>query len=140
MRMYLLVFLLILATLAPLAAQTAGKVSGAAKDAKTGEAIVGCNILVVGTALGAATDIEGAYFILNIPPGKYDLQASMVGYDKVTQRNVVVNSNRTTTANFLLTQTSIQQQEVVIEATRPDVEREKTSTSAIVRSEDVQAL
>ncbi len=125
---------------ASLLAQNPGKISGVVKDATTGELLLGCNISIVGTNQGASSDQDGSFFILNIPAGEYDLQASLIGYQRVLQRGVVVNSGRTTTANFRLTSTTIQQQEVVIEASRPDVELEKTSTSAIVRAEDVQTI
>lgn len=120
--------------------QNAGKISGTVKDAETGEPLIGCNVAVLGTTLGASTDIDGAYFILNVSPGKYDLQASIVGYQKVAQRGTIVNSGRTTTADFSLTSSALAQQEIVVEATRPDVEREKTSTSSIIRSDEVQAI
>lgn len=121
-------------------AQTVGKISGVVKDEETGEALVGCNVVVLGTTLGASTDIEGSYFILNVPPGKYELQASMVGYQKVIQRDVIVNAGRTTIANFGLTATTVAGELIVVEAIRPDVEKEKTSTSAIVRAEEVQTI
>jgi outer membrane receptor protein involved in Fe transport len=120
--------------------QNVGKVSGAVIDAETGEPLIGCNVLILGTTLGASADAEGAYFILNVPPGKYDLQASLVGYQRVVQRGVIVNAGRTTKVDFKLVLAALQQQDVVVEATRPDVEPEKTSTSAIIRSEEVQAI
>ncbi|MDI6804954.1 MAG: carboxypeptidase-like regulatory domain-containing protein [Bacteroidota bacterium] len=123
-----------------LSAQNVGKISGVVNDTETGEPLIGCNVSIQGTTLGASTDIEGAFFILNVPPGKYDIQASMVGYQPVVQRGAVVNSGRTTNANFKLKSAAVIQKEVIVEATRPDVEKEKTSTSAIIRSEEVQAL
>lgn len=120
--------------------QNVGKISGTVKDAETGELLVGCNVAVLGTTLGASSDPEGTFFILNVPPGKYDLQASMIGYQRMVQRNTIVNSGKTTTANFSLTSEALAQQEVTVEATRPDVEREKTSTSTIIRSEEVQSI
>lgn len=121
-------------------AQNTGKISGVVIDAETGEPLVGCNVLLVGTTLGASTDIEGSYFLLNVPPGKYELQASMVGYQRVLQRDLIVNAARTTVANFKLQATTVAAELVVVEATRPDVEREKTATSAIVRAEEVQTI
>lgn len=121
-------------------AQNVGKISGTVKDAETGEPLIGCNIVIVGTSLGASTDLEGSYFILNIPPGKYDVQASMVGYQTVLQRGAIVNSGRTTTIDFRLRSEALVQKEVIVEAVRPDVEKEKTSTSVVIRSEDVQAI
>jgi outer membrane receptor protein involved in Fe transport len=131
---------LMLLAFSTLTAQNAGKVSGIIKDAETGELLIGCNVSILGTMMGSTSDIEGVFYILNVSPGKYDIQASLIGYQKVVQRGTIVNSARTTVVNFVLTSTALQQKEVIIEATRPDVEREKTSTSTIVRAEEVQAL
>jgi len=121
-------------------AQSSGKISGTITDGTTREPLVGANIVIVGTTLGAASSVDGSFFILNIPPGRYDLQASMIGYQRVTQRGVIVDVGRTTTVDFQLEQAAILQQPVVIEATRPDVERDKTSTSEIVRTDEVQQI
>jgi len=121
-------------------AQTPGKISGVLKDQQSGEPLVGANVSVIGTKLGGTTDIEGSYFILNIPVGRYDVQASMVGYQRVIERGTIVNSGRTTTVDFQLRATAIEQDAVIIQAVRPDVEREKTSTSVILRSDDVAGL
>jgi outer membrane receptor protein involved in Fe transport len=123
-----------------LSAQTTGKISGIITDAQTGEPLIGVNVVVMGTSLGAATDIEGSFFIINIPAGKYNIQISMVGYEKIIQRDIVVNSNRTVAADFKLKPSAVEQAPVIIEAVRPDVEREKTSTSEVVRAEDVKEI
>jgi outer membrane receptor protein involved in Fe transport len=119
-------------------AQSVGKVSGVVTDITNGEPLIGCNVVIVGTKLGAATDVNGYYFILNIPPGKYEIQASMIGFQTVVQRDVIVDAGRTTTASFRLGSSALVQHEVIVEAVRPEIEPEKTSTSAIIRSEDVQ--
>jgi outer membrane receptor protein involved in Fe transport len=118
-------------------AQTTGKISGSILDEKTREPIPSANVVIRGTLLGAVTDIEGRYFILNIPPGVYNVGASMVGYQGTLRQKVTVNADRTTIVDFSLTQTVVEGQEVVTTAIRPDVEREKTSTSEIRRGEDV---
>ena len=133
------VFLAVLSAGA-LNAQDGGKLSGIVKDDVSGEPLVGANIIVVGTPLGAASGIDGSYYVLNISPGKYDIQVSMVGYKKTIQTNTIINSGKTTVANFLLSSSSLQLGTVVVQAVRPDVEKEKTSTSTIIRTEDVQNL
>ncbi len=123
-----------------LVAQTTGKISGQIIDQQTGEPLIGVNVLVVGTTIGAITDFDGNYFILNIPAGKYDLQVSMLGYQRIIQRDVIVNSNKTTGADFRLKQTVIEQEAVIVQSVRPDVEKEKTATSTVVRPEEVQMI
>ncbi len=131
---------LVVFALSILSAQNSGKISGLIKDSETGEPLIGVNVVVIGTSLGNPTDIEGNYFILNVPVGKYEIQASMVGYAKVTKTDVIVNLGKTTDVDFSLSPSVVMQKEVIIEATRPDVEVEKTSTSMITRPDDVRQL
>jgi outer membrane receptor protein involved in Fe transport len=131
---------LLIFALTILSAQNSGKISGLVKDAETGEPLIGVNVVVLGTSLGNPSDIDGNYFILNVPVGKYEVQASMVGYAKVTKTDVVVNLGKTTSIDFALSPLAVLQKEVIVEAIRPDVEREKTSTSMITRSDEVRQL
>lgn len=123
-----------------LSAQNVGKIAGAVTEAKTGNPLSGANIFIVGTTLGAAADAKGEYYILNVPPGKYELRASMMGYEKMKIVDVIVNVGRTTNIDFKLLDEVLEMDEIVVQATRPDVERDKTSTSSIVRFDDVQQL
>ncbi len=132
--------LLMLLTMSSLYAQSGGKISGKVTDDATGEPLPGCNVVIVGTTMGAASDADGTFFILNVPPGRYDVQTSVIGYQKVLETGVIVNSGRTTVVNFRLKLSELVQKEVVIQAVRPDVEPEKTSTSTVFRPEDVQSL
>ena len=58
---------------------TTGKLSGSVKDSQTGEPLVGANIIVVGTDYGAATNVDGNFVILNIPPCNYSVKISYIG-------------------------------------------------------------
>lgn len=120
-----------------LLAQNVGKLTGRIVDMKTKEPIPSANVILRGTSLGAATDLEGVFIILNIPPGEYDVQASIIGYQPVIQKKVLIHGGRTTTVNFELVEETIEQAAIEIVAERPEVEKEKTSTSEILRTEDV---
>ena len=120
-------------------AQT-GKIAGKVVDARTGEPLVGTNVTVEGTLIGAATDVEGYFTILNVPPGTYRLRASIVGYTPSTQADVKVNINQTTSLEFRLNEQAIQAQEVVITATRPIVERDVAASRANITSAEVENL
>jgi hypothetical protein len=63
-------------------AGTTGKITGMVIDTETKESLPGANLIIEGTTMGAATDLDGYYVILNIPPGNYNLIASMIGYEK----------------------------------------------------------
>ncbi len=84
----------------PLIAGTTGKISGSIKDISTGEPLIGANIIVDGTTLGAAADSKGRFVILNIPPGVYTVRGSMIGYTPVIYSEVKVSADFTTKLDF----------------------------------------
>ena len=57
-----------------------GSVSGRVTDTDTGDPLVGANVLVVGTNLGAATDVNGEFSISRVPAGAQRLNANYIGY------------------------------------------------------------
>ncbi len=59
-------------------------VSGVVMDAETGETLVGANILVEGSNMGTATDINGEFVLENVPQNA-KITASMVGYNPQTK-------------------------------------------------------
>jgi len=74
-----------------LIAGTTGKISGSIHDISTGNPLIGANIIIVGTSLGAASDGKGQFVILNIPPGVYSVKGSMIGYTSVIYSEVRVS-------------------------------------------------
>ena len=67
-----------------------GKIMGKITDEQSDEPLIGVNIVIKGTSLGAATDANGFYYILQIPPGIYELETSYIGYHTMTVKNVRV--------------------------------------------------
>jgi len=106
-----------------------GKVSGRIVDKTTGEALFGANVQLVGTVLGAATDANGEYYIINIPPGTYSVKVTYMGYQGKVKTDVLVMIDKTTKVSFELVTSVIVGEEVVIVAYRPDVvEADLTAT------------
>lgn len=119
-------------------AQNSGKLSGYVRDAQTKEPLPGVNVVIKDTKLGASTDSKGYYFILNVSPGKYEVKASMIGYQTMTQQEVIVNVDKTTRLDFMLNESAVSVgKEIIVTADRPDVLPEKTSSSEIIRTEDI---
>ena len=94
---------------------SSGKIQGFVKDKVSGEPLPGANIVIKGTGLGAATDMEGYYIILNVPPGEYTLEVYYIGYKKKEAR-VKVLANQTVVQNFELEYTVIKGKEVEVTA------------------------
>ncbi|MCB0635709.1 MAG: TonB-dependent receptor, partial [Lewinella sp.] len=108
---------IILGLLSPIAllAQQA-TVTGQVTDALTNEPIGFANILVLGTDLGATTDMDGKYAIEGLAPGLYDIRASFLGYKEETVYEIQLTSARPATVNFALTEQAETLAEVVVEA------------------------
>ncbi len=138
---WLCVFTVILVSLsAESIAQTTGKISGKVTNAQTGAPMVGANIILEGTNSGAAADMNGEYFIINIPPGTYRLRASSVGYESMVIKDIVVSVNRTTTADFKLKESLVEGQEVVVTAERIQQKKDQTSSIRNVTSDQIKEL
>jgi outer membrane receptor protein involved in Fe transport len=137
-----LCFLLILSLVSTLAyGGSTGKIAGIVKDSKTGEPIIGANVRLEGTTLGAATDFDGKYFIINVPPNEYALTVSMIGYSTSKITGVAVRGDLTTDIDVSLSETVLQVgQEVLIVAERPLVQKDLTATTAIVSGKEIAAM
>ncbi|NLA22219.1 MAG: carboxypeptidase-like regulatory domain-containing protein, partial [Candidatus Marinimicrobia bacterium] len=117
-----------------------GKIVGKVIDKKTGNPLPGVNIIIVGTEMGAATDMEGDYYIINVAPGIYSLQASMIGYKQVIKTEVNVSVNHTTRVDFELEETVLEFGEAVtVVAERPLIELDKTSSRVVVEETDIKS-
>ncbi|MBI5472958.1 MAG: TonB-dependent receptor [Ignavibacteriae bacterium] len=119
---------------------TTGKIVGTATDARSGEKLVSVNVVVQGTTLGATSNIEGYFSILNIPPGKYTVQASIIGYTSKRYADVVVEIDQTTTLNIKLSEEAIEGQEVTVVAERPVVQPDVSSSVANITAIEVAKL
>lgn len=93
-----------------------GKISGTVTDASNGETLVGVAVLIQGTTVGAATDLDGNYVIENVLAGTYKLEISYIGYQKKLIDEVVVKSGETTNVNIILEPSAHTLTEVVIAA------------------------
>lgn len=117
-----------------------GKISGKVTDQQTGEALIGINVLIEGTNFGAATNVDGEYIINNIEPGVYSLVFSGVGYQKKNVTNVRVASDFTTTIDIKLSTEAIGLETIVVEATRPMVRKDLTSSQTSIDDAQIKSL
>jgi len=121
-------------------AGTTGKIAGKVVDGTNNEPLIAANIFVVGTNYGAAADFEGNYFIINLPPGVYQLRISMIGYSTKTISEVRVSVDQTTKIDVDLFEDSIQLSDVVVSAAKPIVRKDLTSTESKVSGDDISML
>lgn len=95
-------------------AQDTGVLSGKIVDSQNGDLIIGANVLLEGTTLGAATDLDGKYIIKAIPSGKYNIIVTYISYSRTIIRDVIVNSEQSTNLDIALKPEAIQVDEVIV--------------------------
>lgn len=97
-------------------AQETGELQGIITSQENREPLIGINVFVIDTKLGATTDIDGKYSVRKIPVGTYTVKISGIGYKNKTIKNVTIFANRTTTLNLTMEEASIDMEEVVVTA------------------------
>jgi len=140
LRNVLKLFLPILLFSANVYAGTTGKIAGQVLDTSTKQPLAGANIILQGTTMGATTDADGFYFIINIPPGKANLEVMFIGYTSVIKQNINVSVDQTSRVNFSLKPEMLESEAIEIVAKKPIVQKDITSTLAQIGSEQISAL
>jgi TonB-dependent receptor len=97
---------------------TRGSITGTVVDQKTGETIIGANVVIEGTTIGAATDLNGSFRIENLTPGLYNIQVSFISFEPVIVERVQVDGGRTTRLNVTLSETEMNIEGVQVTARR----------------------
>lgn len=122
-----------------LQAASTGKIAGRVIDGETGVPLPAVNIMIEGTTRGAATNTNGEYFILNLPPRTYSVRATMMGYIPLVKTDVVVSQDHTTPLDFRLEQTVLEAAEaVIVTAEREVIRMDMSSASHTVATENIE--
>jgi len=94
-----------------------GTIQGTITDAKTGESLIGTNIILQGTYTGTTSDLDGNFRLQNINPGTYNLVVSYISYNQQIIR-VTVKANETTRIDVKLEPATLEIESVKVTATR----------------------
>lgn len=120
-------------------AQTTGKLSGLVTDTK-GEPLIGANVIIDGTQMGASTDQDGYFLVLNIRSGTYTVRFIYIGYQTKVVENVRISADKTTRLDVRLAEEAVESDEIVVTAEKPLVEFNVTSSVASVNKEELEQL
>jgi hypothetical protein len=140
MKHLLLLFILTFLTFHTTTFAQTGKISGIVTDAKTGEHLIGANVIIEGTTMGAATDVDGYYVILNVQPGTYNLRISMIGYTPAAFLDVRVFIDQTSEINAQLIDQTIETAEIVVIATAPIIRKDVSSSQVNLNIGEIENL
>ncbi len=120
------------------AQSSVGKLAGKIVDSETREPLIGANVILTGTDLGAAANINGEYFILNIVPGPYDVKVSYVGYGEKLITEVRIVGGITYELNVELN-LGFELQEIIV-SDKKLFEENATNTVRIFDSDQINQL
>ena len=102
-----------LALFVPIIAFGQATLKGTVTDASNNEPLIGVNVIVQGTSLGAATDIDGKFLIFGIPERVFDIKVSCVGYEPLI-KSIDFSAVKDVSRKFQLKPAVIQGEEVVV--------------------------
>ena len=117
-----------------------GKITGKVSEKATGSPAVGVNVILIDTYLGAATDENGRFTILNIPPGTYSIRVDAIGFATITMKDVRVTTAQTTELSFTLEEAVIEGQEVTVIAERPLVQKDLTASQRVTTAKEIEDM
>ncbi len=107
-----IIFLMLMSILP--AGTTNGQLKGTVTDASTGDPVVGANVYLENSRIGAATYADGKYLLLNIPPGMYTVICKMIGYQSVSFENVEIIGGQTAEIHFKLLVSTMQSEMISV--------------------------
>jgi hypothetical protein len=134
-----LLFLLLLFFPMLLISQT-GKIVGIVTDASNSEPLIGANVIIEGTSLGTATDLDGNILILNVDPGTYRIRTTYIGYQDKVIENIRVSGGLTTEVNFNLSGETLESDAIVVVAEKPLINKNITNSTSIITAEDIKHI
>jgi outer membrane receptor protein involved in Fe transport len=116
-----------------------GKIAGMVMDKRTEQPLAGVNVELKGTYKGAATDLDGYFFIDKISPGSYDIEVSIIGYKIQLKTGVTITSGETERINFELEESILAYgEEIEVIGKKPLLEVDLTSSEESFSSGDIE--
>jgi outer membrane receptor for ferrienterochelin and colicin len=131
---------LILLSNAAIAQTSSGKIAGRVLDVDSGEPIIGANVALLNTSLGASTNIDGEYVILNIVPGNYSVRVTYVGYQPQVVSDVRVVAGVTKALDLKIKASAVELADIVITAEKKFFEEKATNDVRVYDSKEVSNL
>jgi len=138
-KLLLASFMIMIFLSSQILAQGSGTITGHISDANTGEALIRVNVVVSGTVMGAASDLDGNYIITNVPTGTYNIAFSLIGYETMN-KSVDVAYNQSVVVNADLSAKALELGNVTVYGASRRVEKitEAPAAITVIGMEDIR--
>ena len=114
-----------------------GRISGTVA-ATTGEPVVGAQVTVLDTRLGATTDDQGRYSIGGVPIGQHRVRAARIGYTPMIVDSVPATADQTTPLDFKLTRSAVELERIVVTGYGTQKSRDVTGSIASIGAKEIK--
>ncbi|CUU07614.1 iron complex outermembrane recepter protein [Candidatus Thermokryptus mobilis] len=136
MKIFILSLLIFVQSFSQQVRKETGTLTGLVVDAETGQPIFGVNVIIMNTFLGSATNHEGKFTIKNIPPGKYKLRFSAIGYE-TKLIDLTMNPGEEIDLKISIKPTAYAVEPVLVTATRREQRLSEVPVSSTVVESDI---
>jgi hypothetical protein len=113
------------------------EIRGYVSDSLTAQRIPFANVRIQMTAKGAATNNSGFYLIPSVPPGEYDIEASVIGYGKKVE-HLIVRPGKPLQLDFMLSIKPIEGEEVLVTSARRREVKEINTSVHVMEQRDLK--
>jgi len=117
-----------------------GVIAGVVLNSATQQPVANANLVVVGTSLGAASDLEGHFRIVGVPLGTNAVQATVLGYNPIIQTDIVVTAAKPVEIKFELIRTDIELEEVTVSTGFFQKSPDKPVSTTLQSAEEIRRL
>lgn len=108
-------------------------IRGTVVDRESNSPLPGANIVVItcDPMRGASSDLKGRFRIERVPVGRQTIQASYLGYETFTYRDILVGSGKEVILNFELAESALEMESVEITATADNKDQPINSMASV---------
>jgi len=142
MKRFYTVILIVFIAMVSVSAQTS--LEGKMRDKETGEPILFGTVALYKNGIlitGAESDIDGNYYVSDIEPGTYDVEAKYLGYADMKTTGVLLKAGQTIRLNFDMVVSGVILEEAIVTAYRnPLVNVDNTTTGTVISSDKINTL
>ena len=117
-----------------------GILEGRVVDKEHHSPLAAANVLILGTKLGAVSDTDGYYQVNNVRAGKYDLVVSLIGFQQVRVKDVVILPDLRTRQDVVLGQAPYELNVIEVRAEKPLIQKDQAATSFSLGEEKLETL